>query len=587
MASAALALDWLFGPRGIAASLVTDHGDAIYSRLVLRMVNSARPTALAIATPLRDVAWAGIIFPAGSSSVGIQVLELAVNLAMVAAAAALLVVSGTRWRRQLIRRVRSWPVVAVAALSLAYGAGAQLRLSWSGSSGGEIALSMVATKLLGIDSSVYGAALHQGWLLSLAVNVLLIASAAGIGAGILLLLLRVGVGRRFRWRWRPRARVSPARLPLLAGVAGLALLVAPMQNRVVFEPASGVVSAGDLAPLTFDVAVDELTEAAAAVPSAAEALPSAVVVADTLPSVVTITTGGRGFEYVVNGRQAFIRGMGFNAQTGGASAEQRAGRYDRDFAAIHAMSANTVTGWDQAQFDEVLLAKAAEHRLGVILPFELQASWAYDDGRVRQQLLEGITHWVERYKDSPAVRMWGLGNEVIHSLVPARGRRPQAFAEFLVQAADVVHRLDPNHPVIYRDAEDVYLAPLAAALRADGRARPWFVYGMNFFTTRLGDALTKGPALALHQPVLVSEFGPVGLRPADRPAAYEKLWKIVATHRGSVLGGCAYVWTTAGPEPLDRGFGLTNEAGEPVDGTLAALASLFAADQRDGAGRQI
>ncbi|HEY8692244.1 MAG TPA: hypothetical protein VIR57_05820, partial [Chloroflexota bacterium] len=53
MASAALALDWLFGPRGIAASLVTDHGDAIYSRLVLRMVNSARPTALAIATPLR------------------------------------------------------------------------------------------------------------------------------------------------------------------------------------------------------------------------------------------------------------------------------------------------------------------------------------------------------------------------------------------------------------------------------------------------------------------------------------------------------------------------------------------------------
>ena len=81
--------------------------------------------------------------------------------------------------------------------------------------------------------------------------------------------------------------------------------------------------------------------------------------------------------------------------------------------------------------------------------------------------------------------------------------------------------------------------------------------------------------MTLRQPLMISEFAPVGLRATDRAAAYGKLWGIIRGHRSMLLGGCAYVWSTAGPEPLDRGFGLTNEAGEPVDGTLVALSTLF------------
>jgi beta-galactosidase/beta-glucuronidase len=298
------------------------------------------------------------------------------------------------------------------------------------------------------------------------------------------------------------------------------------------------------------------------------------------PSVVTVTAQDDKFEYRVDGRLEFIRGIGYNPVTLGKPAEVRAAVYDRDFAAMRGLAANTVVGWDEPEFDGVLMDRAAANGLGVILPFNLKPTWNYEDSDVRQRLTAELGLRVVRFKDSPSLRMWGVGNEVLHDMTKARSKPAAiaAFATYVIDAADLIHRLDPNHPVVYRDAEDVYLKPLATALAADRQARPWFVYGMNFFTNRLDEALTKGPARTLKQPLLISEFGPVGLRPSDRPAGYVKLWNIIKAHNDTLLGGCAYVWSTAGPEPLDRTFGLTND-GTPVDGSAAALASQFSTDQ--------
>jgi beta-galactosidase/beta-glucuronidase len=206
-----------------------------------------------------------------------------------------------------------------------------------------------------------------------------------------------------------------------------------------------------------------------------------------------------------------------------------------------------------------------------------EPDYAYEDPRVRERMFEAITERVKHFRNSPALRMWGLGNEVLHAIAWAHGTpaHAQAFADFLVQAADQVHALDPNHPVVYRDAEDWYTAPLVRALAADSKPRPWFVYGMNFFTTRMSPALDWGPTSTMNQPLMISEFGPVGLRPEARPNGYRELWNIILQHRARVLGGCAYVWTTAGPEPLDRNFGLTDPNGKAVDGSVTELASLF------------
>jgi len=310
--------------------------------------------------------------------------------------------------------------------------------------------------------------------------------------------------------------------------------------------------------------------------------------ASTWPSVVTIAPAdGQGWQYRVNGRPEVVHGIGYNAVTTNETPEQRTARYDRDFTSMSAAGANTIAGWSESEFDDLLMQKAAEHGLGVILPFHLgptyvlsEPDYAYEDPAVRQQLLAAVSARVEQYRNSPALRIWGLGNEVLHAISWAHGspEHAQAFANFLVQAADRVHQLDANHPVVYRDAEDWYVKPVIQALAANPKPRPWFVYGMNFFTTRLQSALDSGPVTGLNQPLLISEFGPVGLRAEARPGGYLQLWDIIRSHRTRVLGASAYVWTTAGPEPLDRNFGLTDAAGQPIDGSLAELAALYQAD---------
>src|SRR5947208_16183492 len=104
-----------------------------------------------------------------------------------------------------------------------------------------------------------------------------------------------------------------------------------------------------------------------------------------------------------------------------------------------------------------------------------------------------------------------------------------------------VHKLAPNLRILFRGAVDVLLAPLARALRARPQDRPWFVYGMNFFTSRMEDALNKGPAKTLRQPLMISDFAPAALRATERAAAYRELRGIIRSHRSTLLGGCGYV----------------------------------------------
>jgi hypothetical protein len=561
------AVAFLAGLPLVRQALAAGSGDDVYSRLILSMLSSAGAEGLALRIPVDGAlaaaapgvfassshlaagAWAGVVFAAGSSAVGVHVVQVLANAVMISAGA---------WFLAMISHGRlaggcwalGWAARLTAVLCLTYGAGAEVRLSWSSGSGGEMALSMFATKVLHLDSSQYDSALAHGGLVSLAINLLTIGGA---------LLLGVVVALPFRRR-RPPVRLAPlsALLPArvaLASVAVLALLYGSVQPAVAFDE-------------SHDLPV-------AAAPRQARL----AAMVEGLPSVVTITPTASGWTYAVNGRREVVRGFGYNAVTGGDTPKERAALYDRDFQAMTDAGANSIVGWDEQQFDELLLQKAAQHGLGVIMPFDLGPGLVYEDPTTRQQLIDAILRRVVRFRNSPSLRMWGLGNEVLHEILRAHGTqvRYDSFAQFLIQAADRIHTLDPNHPVVYRDAEDWYVAPVIKAL-ADGKSRPWFVYSMNFFTTRMRDALNGGPTRTMRQPLMISEFGPVGLRPENRPAGYRELWGIIRDHPDTVLGGSAYVWTTAGPEPLDRNFGLTDANGLPVDDSLAELASLYSGE---------
>jgi hypothetical protein len=156
-------------------------------------------------------------------------------------------------------------------------------------------------------------------------------------------------------------------------------------------------------------------------------------------------------------------------------------------ASLSALGVNTVLGWDPAEFDGTLLDAAQRHGIGVVLPFDLDPDADYTDPAVRQQLHTEVLAWVTRYRGYPALRMWGLGNEVLHKIVhpawvgpqdPHQELEAEAFSDWLVQTADDIHALDPQHPVTYRDAEDAFVGwVVAAEQRAGAAPRPWFAWG--------------------------------------------------------------------------------------------------------------
>jgi hypothetical protein len=357
---------------------------------------------------------------------------------------------------------------------------------------------------------------------------------------------------------------SPTMAPLPTAAAAAPAPIADMPESL---PAIAAVAR---APLTSERWFAELHEAAG-------------------PTHVEITGGDYQYQYVVDGVPQVIKGMGLNTQyTYQLTPQERAVQLDADMAALSQLGVNTVLGWDPAEFDSALLDAAQRYRIGVVMPFDLDPEADYTDPQVRQRLSLEVLAWVSRYQNHPALRMWGLGNEVLHKIVhpawvgPQDARREaqaQAFSEWLIETADAIHALDPNHPVTYRSAEDAFVGWVAAALqRRGGGPRPWFVWGTNCYQKYLADIVDRWTEAGFPAALWVSEFAPGGMAVPDRPDGFATMWSIVRRHPEWVLGGAVYTWTRNGPEGVDRTFGLTDD-GVPVDGrSLDMLQVLFHTD---------
>lgn len=301
----------------------------------------------------------------------------------------------------------------------------------------------------------------------------------------------------------------------------------------------------------------------------------------SVASRVEVRGSGFTYSYLVQGRVEVIRGMGYNPRYAGLGADERAERYRRDFATMAASGVNTVFGWNPTEFDGLTLDVAHEYGLGVAPPYDFDWRLDFSDPVVRAGVQAEVLNWVARFQHHPALRMWAIGNETFHKLVPPawcqagptpeQAGRARALAALYVELIDAVHALDPHHPVIYRASEDSYVGWLAEAL-APGGPRPWFVYGLNVYTPRLAEVLQDWPARGLDAAVLVSEFGPA---PEERPDGFRAYWEVIRAHPASVLGGVVYVWFAEGPEEVDWVYGLIGPDGSPVDGGLAVIRQLY------------
>lgn len=279
-----------------------------------------------------------------------------------------------------------------------------------------------------------------------------------------------------------------------------------------------------------------------------------------------------------------LKGMGYNPTyaTADMPEELRAARIGRDMRLMSEAGVTMVLGWEPEVFDETLVAAADANGIAVLLPFDLKPAYNYAEPATRAQLTAAVLAWVDRYRDSPAIAMWAIGNEVTLDMSPAERHD---FADFYAELFPKVRAADPSRPVILREAEDVFAPYLAEAFASHNlgtpagevlRAPEGFVYGVNFYTDRVGPALTGWvQTTGLDAPLLVSEYAPAGAGHAARPAGFARMYGQILAVGPRVLGSAPYTWTAIGPEAVDAYFGLVDGEGRPVDGSVAEFARLY------------
>lgn len=152
------------------------------------------------------------------------------------------------------------------------------------------------------------------------------------------------------------------------------------------------------------------------------------------------------------------------------------------------------------------------HKLGlkVVVGFWLEhprRGFNYSDPAQASAQLERLAAFVKRYRDHPALLMWGVGNEVEAELDDDGAVWPG-----IGQAARLVRQLDPNHPVMAVLAE----AGGGKVTKLMQAAPDVDVLGINSY----GDALPSLPERVRAQgwtgPLVVTEMGAIGQWQAQR-----------------------------------------------------------------------
>jgi hypothetical protein len=195
----------------------------------------------------------------------------------------------------------------------------------------------------------------------------------------------------------------------------------------------------------------------------------------------------------VEGHRILVDGKPFTPR--GVAGQQKLGL-------LPGLGVNTVrTYGDETGF---VLDEAQRYGLKVIAGFWLEQPRKGFDYKNLAQVgpqLQKLQAFVERFRNHPALLMWGIGNEVEADLADDSAVWPG-----IEDAAKLVRRLDPNHPTMAVLAETgkhkiARMMKLAPSIQ---------VLGINSY----GDALITLPERVREQgwkgPLLVTEMGPMG-----------------------------------------------------------------------------
>jgi hypothetical protein len=257
-----------------------------------------------------------------------------------------------------------------------------------------------------------------------------------------------------------------------------------------------------------------------------------------------------GFALFRAGKPYFIKGAG------GTS------RMDR----LKAYGGNSIRTWGTGDGDKIL--KQAE-QLGLTVTMGLDVArerhgFNYDDADAVKKQLEELRKEVRKYKDYPALLIWGIGNELNLDY-----KNPKVW-DAVNDIAKMIHEEDPNHP--------------ATTMLAGINPRE-----INHIKTRCPDldllsvqvygGLAKVPEQLIstgwNRPYMVTEWGPTGhwecpVTPwkapveetsSEKATVYKTRYEAAIAKDKKCLGSYVFLWGQK-QERTPTWYGLFTEAGE-------------------------
>ncbi len=279
----------------------------------------------------------------------------------------------------------------------------------------------------------------------------------------------------------------------------------------------------------------------------------------------------QGWQLLRDGEPYFIRGAGGT----------------QSLAALAAAGANSLRTWDAEDVrgdDDVGVILDEAHALGMTVTVGIwlgheRHGFDYDDPEQVREQLERARRIVERYKDHPALLIWGVGNEMEGF---EDGDDPAVWRA-VNDVAAMVKAVDPNHPT------------MTVTTFVHGERIDWVhrrlpavdIHGVNAYggAALVHELLRDGGAT---KPFILTEFGPVGpweMPKTDWGAPYEQTsTEKAAFYRRSytegieaaadlALGSYAFLWGDK-MEATATWFGMFLGDGAPL-GAVDAMTELW------------
>jgi len=172
----------------------------------------------------------------------------------------------------------------------------------------------------------------------------------------------------------------------------------------------------------------------------------------------------------------------------------------------------------------------------------------YENPQHKAAMLESVKKMVLEFKDEPYILMWLLGNENVYGVACNADKKPEAFYEFVNEAALLIKSLDPNHPVAIANGDTLHLDLF-------GKHAPAVdMFGANVYRGDFGfGSYWESVRQETDRPVFVTEYGcPAYTYCVSREEAQQK--------QADYLTGC---W-----EDIERNMAFADGAGNAIGGVL-------------------